>query len=61
VAEPAVVVRSVRVGYGRFVVLDDVDVTVAEGEIAAVTGVNGAGRSTLLPCLAGLHGRRPGR
>ena len=44
-----------RVGYGKFVVLDDVDLTVAEGEIAAVTGVNGAGKSTLLSCLAGLH------
>jgi ABC-2 type transport system ATP-binding protein len=44
-----------RVGYGEFVVLDDVDLTVAEGEIAAVTGVNGAGKSTLLSCLAGLH------
>jgi ABC-2 type transport system ATP-binding protein len=44
-----------RVGYREFVVLDDVDLTVAEGEIAAVTGVNGAGKSTLLSCLAGLH------
>jgi ABC-type transport system involved in cytochrome bd biosynthesis fused ATPase/permease subunit len=55
VAEPAVVVRGMRVGYGEFVVLDDVNLTVAEGEIAAVTGVNGAGKSTLLSCLAGLH------
>jgi len=43
------------VGYGSFVVLEDVDVTVADGEIVAVTGVNGAGKSTLLSCLAGLH------
>ena len=44
-----------RVGYGSFVVLEDVDATVADGEIVAVTGVNGAGKSTLLSCLAGLH------
>ena len=44
-----------RVGYGSFVVLEDVDLTVAGGEIVAVTGVNGAGKSTLLSCLAGLH------
>src|SRR6185369_4229308 len=44
-----------RVGYGSFVVLEDVDLTVANGEIVAVTGVNGAGKSTLLSCLAGLH------
>jgi ABC-2 type transport system ATP-binding protein len=46
-----------RVAYGKFVVLDDVNLTVAAGEIVAVTGVNGAGKSTLLRCLAGL--RRP--
>ena len=46
---------GVRVGYGSFVVLQDVDLTVAGGEIVAVTGVNGAGKSTLLSCLAGLH------
>ena len=64
----AVVVRGMRLGYGQFVVLDEVDLTVAEGEIVAVTGVNGAGKSTLLSCLAGLHrqlagtlaSRRPG-
>jgi ABC-type multidrug transport system ATPase subunit len=44
-----------RVAYGRFVVLEDVDLTVAGAEIVAVTGVNGAGKSTLLSCLAGLH------
>lgn len=48
-------VRGVRVGYGSFVVLEDVDLTVAAAEIVAVTGVNGAGKSTLLSCLAGLH------
>jgi ABC-2 type transport system ATP-binding protein len=44
-----------RVAYGRLTVLEDVDLTVAAGEIVAVTGVNGAGKSTLLSCLAGLH------
>jgi len=53
-------VRGVRVGYGSFVVLQDVDLTVAGGEIVAVTGVNGAGKSTLLSCLAGLHRQAAG-
>ena len=48
-------VRGMRVGHSSFVVLEDVDLTVAGGEIVAVTGVNGAGKSTLLSCLAGLH------
>jgi ABC-type multidrug transport system ATPase subunit len=50
-----VAVRGMQVGHGSFVVLEDVDLTVAGGEIVAVTGVNGAGKSTLLSCLAGLH------
>jgi ABC-2 type transport system ATP-binding protein len=52
-----VAVRGMRVGYGSVVVLADVELTVAAGEIVAVTGVNGVGKSTLLTCLAGL--RRP--
>jgi len=56
---PATVVsvRGMRVAYGSVVVLADVELTAAAGEILAVTGVNGVGKSTLLSCLAGL--RRP--
>lgn len=37
--------------YGDVVVLEDVDLTVAGGEIVALTGVNGVGKSTLLSCI----------
>jgi ABC-2 type transport system ATP-binding protein len=50
-----VAVRGLRVGYGSIVVLADIELTVAAGQIVAVTGVNGVGKSTLLTCLAGLH------
>jgi ABC-2 type transport system ATP-binding protein len=60
VTGPTVAVRGMRVAYGRVVVLDEVDLTVGQGEIVAVTGVNGAGKSTLLSCLAGLHGPAAG-
>jgi ABC-2 type transport system ATP-binding protein len=40
-------------GYGDVVVLEDVDLTVTAGEVVALTGVNGVGKSTLLSCLAG--------
>jgi hypothetical protein len=52
VAGPAVAVRGVRVGYGSLAVLQDVDLSVAGGEVVAVTGVNGAGKSTLLSFAA---------
>jgi len=39
--------------YGSVVVLEDIDLAVAEGEVVALTGVNGVGKSTLLSCLAG--------
>ena len=57
VSELVVEVRGLRVSYGSVVVLEDVGLSAAPGEIVAVMGVNGAGKSTLLSCLAGL--RRP--
>jgi len=46
--------------YGSVVVLEDIDLTVAEGEIVALTGVNGVGKSTLLSCLAGFRRQAEG-
>jgi ABC-2 type transport system ATP-binding protein len=57
VSELVVEVSGLRVSYGSVVVLEDVGLSAAPGEIVAVMGVNGAGKSTLLSCLAGL--RRP--
>jgi ABC-2 type transport system ATP-binding protein len=52
-----VAVRGLRMAYGGVVVLEDIDLAVRAGEVVAVTGVNGVGKSTLLSCLAGF--RRP--
>jgi energy-coupling factor transport system ATP-binding protein len=46
---------GLRAGYGRRVVLNDIDVSLDEGEIVALMGRNGAGKTTLLRCLCGLH------
>lgn len=40
--------------------LDDVSMTVAEGEIHALVGQNGSGKSTLIKVLAGYHQADPG-
>lgn len=41
--------------YGHVVALDRVDLCVFPGEILAVVGDNGAGKSTMLKVLAGVH------
>ncbi len=48
------VATSIGVHLGDRQVLDDVSLTVAPGEIVAVIGANGAGKSTFLKALAGL-------
>lgn len=53
--EWVVAVRGLRMAYGDVVVLQDIDLSVTAGEIVAVTGVNGVGKSTLLSCLAGFR------
>lgn len=50
-----VTVRGLRMAYGKVVVLEDVDLTAEAGEIVALTGVNGVGKSTLLSCVAGFR------
>jgi branched-chain amino acid transport system ATP-binding protein len=46
-------VKGLRAGYGKSVVLRDVDLEVEEGEAVAVVGKNGASKSTLLMSFFG--------
>ena len=47
-------VRGLSAGYGRARVLFDVDLDVDEGEVVALLGSNGAGKSTTLKAIMGL-------
>src|SRR5262249_10810362 len=40
--------------YGRLRVLEDVSLSVGEGEIVCLLGANGAGKTTTLNCISGL-------
>jgi ABC-2 type transport system ATP-binding protein len=51
---PAVVATGVRKSFGETVVLDGVDLTVAEGSIFALLGPNGAGKTTMVRILSTL-------
>lgn len=47
-------IRNVSVSYGAIEALNSVDITVPEGEIVAVLGSNGGGKTTLLKTISGL-------
>jgi len=49
-----VFVSDLRLAYGDREVLEGVDLEVEPGEIVAVMGVSGGGKTSLLKCLAGL-------
>lgn len=48
-------IRNLRKSFGDLVVLDDINLTIEDGEIYGLVGVSGAGKSTLLRCINGLE------
>ena len=53
-AAPAISTRALRKSFGEHVVLDDVDLTVAQGTIFSLLGPNGAGKTTMVRILSTL-------
>jgi len=51
-SSPAIAVTGLRKSYGDKVVLDGIDLTVAEGTIFALLGPNGAGKTTAVQILS---------
>ena len=52
-------VENLDVFYGDAQALDDVSLEIAEGAIVAIVGANGAGKTSLIRTIAGMH--RPAR
>jgi ABC-2 type transport system ATP-binding protein len=53
--KPAVIVKDLHKHYGHFRALDGISFTVTKGEIFALLGTNGAGKSTAIEILEGYH------
>ena len=47
-------INHLKKSYGNHVVLQDLNFSVNQGEIFAILGVNGAGKTTALECMEGL-------
>jgi branched-chain amino acid transport system ATP-binding protein len=54
-------VENVDVFYGDAQALDGVSLEIAEGSIAAIVGANGAGKTSLIRTIAGMHKPARGR
>ncbi|HEY2443747.1 MAG TPA: ABC transporter ATP-binding protein [Streptosporangiaceae bacterium] len=54
-SRPAVEIEHLRKAYGTLVAVDDVSLSVAEGEIFGILGPNGAGKTTTVECAIGLR------
>ena len=58
---PLLEVAGLKVNYGAVAAIKGVDIAVAAGEVVALLGANGAGKSTILRTISGLSRPRAGR
>jgi branched-chain amino acid transport system ATP-binding protein len=47
-------VKNLRVQYGAFAALQDVSLSITEGQVVSIVGANGAGKTTLINTISGL-------
>lgn len=52
---PLLSLRGIGKSFGPVQALTDVDLDLHPGEVTALTGDNGAGKSVLIKCIAGIH------
>jgi D-xylose transport system ATP-binding protein len=53
--QPLLELRGVTKTFGAVVALNNVDFHVAAGQVMALVGDNGAGKSTMIKCIAGIY------
>ena len=60
-ATPQIVIRSVSKTYGAFTAVDDISLSIFRGEMFALVGASGCGKTTLLRMLAGFATQSAGQ
>ena len=58
--EPLLKVENISAGYGAIEAIKGVSLSVHPGEMVSLIGANGAGKSTTLLCISGVHRIRSG-
>lgn len=53
--EPLLRLRGISKHFGAVRALTDVDLDIPEGQVTALAGDNGAGKSVLIKCISGIH------
>ncbi len=53
--EPVLNVKNLTMNFGGLKALDDVNIAVEKGEIAALIGPNGSGKTTFFNCITGIY------
>lgn len=51
--------KELTLGYGQRILLDKVSARITGGQLVALLGRNGTGKSTLLRAIMGLENRKP--
>ena len=54
-AEPVIIVDHLKKRYQTTVAIDDISLSINEGEIFGIIGPNGAGKTTTVECISGLR------
>ena len=60
-APPLVELRGVTFGYGERVILDDISLTVPRGQVTALMGASGGGKTTVLRLIGGQNKAQKGQ
>lgn len=54
-------IKDLAIGYGNHTILDNINISLIEGELTALIGLNGVGKSTFLRTIIGLQNKLNGK